>query len=58
MARWAAAALHAVGRLAAEYTLVSYTFLPPLDPGVLAAHLGRRVQRLDSESDDFSRTRG
>jgi flavin reductase (DIM6/NTAB) family NADH-FMN oxidoreductase RutF len=47
-------ALQAVGRLAAEYTLVSNIFTTPLDPAVLAGRAGQRMARLDGQADDFS----
>src|SRR5438874_316152 len=40
------AALAAVGRLAAEYTLVNNVFTTPLDDDALDAHRGRRMARL------------
>lgn len=46
-------ALTAIGRLAAEYTLVNNAFVPPLDDEV-AAQVERRVSRLDEESEDYS----
>jgi flavin reductase (DIM6/NTAB) family NADH-FMN oxidoreductase RutF len=48
------AAVPAVGRLAAEYTLVDNVFTTPLDEELLEARHGRRMQRLDSRSTDFS----
>jgi flavin reductase (DIM6/NTAB) family NADH-FMN oxidoreductase RutF len=48
------AALHTVGRVAGEYTLVTNAFMPPLDPDALAGQLGRRAQRLDMRSHDSS----
>src|SRR3954453_13312009 len=48
------AALAAVGRLAAEYTLVNNVFTTPLDEELLAARHGRRMQRLDAQPADFS----
>jgi flavin reductase (DIM6/NTAB) family NADH-FMN oxidoreductase RutF len=48
------AALPAVGRLAAEYTLVNNVFLTPLEQGVLGVHGGRRMARLDDRPTDFS----
>jgi len=47
-------ALPAVGRLAAEYTLVSNIFTTPLDPAVLAGRDGQRMARLDGQPDNFS----
>ena len=48
------AAIPAVGRLAAEYTLVDTVFTTPVDPEILAARDGRRMRRLDGHPDDFS----
>ena len=48
------AALPAVGRLAAEYTLVNNVFTTPLESDVLGAHRGRRMARLDGQAADFS----
>jgi flavin reductase (DIM6/NTAB) family NADH-FMN oxidoreductase RutF len=47
-------ALQAVGRLAAEYTLVHNAFTLPLDDGLLAAFKGRRAGRLDGHDDGYS----
>jgi flavin reductase (DIM6/NTAB) family NADH-FMN oxidoreductase RutF len=47
-------ALPVIGRLAAEYTLVSNTFTTPLDDGLTVAHTGRRMRRLDGLDDDFA----
>ncbi|MFF3564872.1 flavin reductase family protein [Streptomyces sp. NPDC002574] len=47
-------ALPAVGRLAAEYTVVENAFSTPLDGGVLDARHGRRVSRLDAKPDGWS----
>jgi flavin reductase (DIM6/NTAB) family NADH-FMN oxidoreductase RutF len=44
----------ALGRLAAEYTMVTNAFVPPLSQDVVAAHSGRRVSRLDAEAEDYS----
>jgi hypothetical protein len=48
------AALQAVGRLAAEYTLVHNAFTTPLDDQVLSSFAGRRVGRLDTHDDGYS----
>jgi flavin reductase (DIM6/NTAB) family NADH-FMN oxidoreductase RutF len=48
------AALPAVGRLAAEYTLVDNVFTTPLDQELLATRRGRRMQRLDARAADWS----
>ncbi|MEU9342520.1 flavin reductase family protein [Streptomyces sp. NPDC048278] len=48
------AALPAVGRLAAEYTLVENVFTTPLDKELLAARRGRRMRRLDDRPTDWS----
>jgi flavin reductase (DIM6/NTAB) family NADH-FMN oxidoreductase RutF len=47
-------ALQAVGRLAAEYTLVHNAFTTPLDEQVLASLHGRRAGRLDGHADGYS----
>jgi flavin reductase (DIM6/NTAB) family NADH-FMN oxidoreductase RutF len=47
-------AVPAVGRLAAEYTLVNNVFTTPLEQEVLATHRGRRMTRLDRHAVDFS----
>jgi len=47
-------AVPAVGRLAAEYTLVNTVFTTPLEQEVLAAHRERRMTRLDGREADFS----
>jgi flavin reductase (DIM6/NTAB) family NADH-FMN oxidoreductase RutF len=47
-------AVAAVGRLAAEYTVVDNAFVPPLADEVLAQFEGRRVRRLDNEADGYS----
>jgi flavin reductase (DIM6/NTAB) family NADH-FMN oxidoreductase RutF len=47
-------AIPLVGRLAAEYTLVSNLFAAPLDPSVAEAHGGRRMTRLDGRADGYS----
>lgn len=48
------AALPAVGRLAAEYTLVDNVFAMPLDEALLAVRHGRRMQRLDAKPTGWS----
>lgn len=47
-------ALNAVGRLAAEYTLVENAFITPLEGPMLTDFLGRRSVRLDGRPDDYS----
>jgi flavin reductase (DIM6/NTAB) family NADH-FMN oxidoreductase RutF len=47
-------ALAAVGRLAAEYTLVENAFSTPLRDELLATRSGRRMRRLDGQADGFS----
>lgn len=47
-------ALQAVGRLAAEYTLVHNTFTTPLAEELLAALDGQRAGRLDGKPDGYS----
>jgi flavin reductase (DIM6/NTAB) family NADH-FMN oxidoreductase RutF len=47
-------ALQAVGRLAAEYTLVQNAFTTPLDEQVLASFSGRRADRIDAHPDGYS----
>jgi flavin reductase (DIM6/NTAB) family NADH-FMN oxidoreductase RutF len=44
----------ALGRLAAEYTVVNNAFAPPLSQDVIAAYTGRRVARLDAEAEHYS----
>ncbi|MFJ1609504.1 flavin reductase family protein [Streptomyces sp. NPDC088253] len=48
------AALPAVGRLAAEYTLVENVFTTPLDKDLLEARHDQRMQRLDGRPADWS----
>jgi flavin reductase (DIM6/NTAB) family NADH-FMN oxidoreductase RutF len=48
------AALPAVGRLAAEYTLVDNVFTTPLDEELLTVRRGRRMQRLDARPTKWS----
>jgi flavin reductase (DIM6/NTAB) family NADH-FMN oxidoreductase RutF len=47
-------ALQAVGRLAAEYTLVHSVFTTPLDEELLATLHGKRAGRLDGKPDSYS----
>jgi flavin reductase (DIM6/NTAB) family NADH-FMN oxidoreductase RutF len=47
-------ALQAVGRLAAEYTLVQDVFTTPLDDELLAALHGKRPRRIDAHEDGYS----
>ena len=47
-------ALQAVGRLAAEYTLVHNAFTVPLDESLLASLHGKRAGRLDGLADGYS----
>jgi flavin reductase (DIM6/NTAB) family NADH-FMN oxidoreductase RutF len=47
-------AVPAVGRLAAEYTLVNTVFTTPLEQEALDAHRKRRMARLDGRPADFS----
>ncbi len=47
-------ALQAVGRLAAEYTLVHNAFTTPLDEELLAGFRGKRAGRLDGHADGYS----
>jgi flavin reductase (DIM6/NTAB) family NADH-FMN oxidoreductase RutF len=48
------AAIPAVGRLAAEYTLVDNVFTTPLDDTLLASRAGQRMQRLDERASGWS----
>lgn len=48
------AAIPAVGRLAAEYTLVDNVFITPLDGALRASLAGRRMHRLDERASDWS----
>ncbi|MBB4640187.1 flavin reductase family protein [Rhizorhapis suberifaciens] len=48
------AALGPVGRLAAEYTLIDNVFTTPLDPGLVEAREGHRMQRLDGRPTDWA----
>ena len=47
-------AIHSVGRLAAEYTLVENVFITPLGDEVLAAREGKRMHRIDGHEDGWS----
>ncbi|MEV6406110.1 flavin reductase family protein [Streptomyces bobili] len=47
-------AIAPIGRLAAEYTVVDNTFVPPLDGETLQRFDGRRMERLDKRSEDYS----
>ena len=48
------AAIHSVGRLAAEYTLVENIFVTPLDAEVLEGRAKTRMHRLDAHADGWS----
>lgn len=48
------AGLQAVGRLAAEYTLVQNAFTTPLDEQVLSSQQNKRLSRLDGHEDGYS----
>lgn len=48
------AALQAVGRLAAEYTVTQNAFTTPLDPRVIAKLQNQRMGRLDGLEDGYS----
>ncbi|MER6936361.1 flavin reductase family protein [Nocardioides sp. NPDC127514] len=47
-------AINPVGRLAAEYTLVNNTFVPPLAAEVIDQYSGRRMERLDQKDAHYS----
>ena len=47
-------AIHPVGRLAAEYTLVDNAFVPPLDEALMVELTGRRMKRLDGQGEYYS----
>lgn len=48
------AAIHPIGRLAAEYTLANTTFACPVSDEVLARHIGGRMQRLDGRDSNWA----
>jgi flavin reductase (DIM6/NTAB) family NADH-FMN oxidoreductase RutF len=48
------AAIHSVGRLAAEYTLVENVFVTPLDEEILRGRADQRMHRLDAHPDGWS----
>ncbi len=48
------AAIHSVGRLAAEYTLVENVFVTPLDDEIISSRAGSRMQRLDGRPEGWS----
>ncbi len=48
------AAIHSVGRLAAEYTLVENVFVTPLDDEIISGRAGSRMQRLDGRPEGWS----
>jgi flavin reductase (DIM6/NTAB) family NADH-FMN oxidoreductase RutF len=48
------AGLQAVGRLAAEYTLLSNAFVPPLSDAVTARYTGGRLERIDDQDPEYS----
>jgi hypothetical protein len=47
-------AIAPVGRLAAEYTVVNNTFVPPLEADMLAEHASKRMIRLDGKGEEYS----
>lgn len=47
-------AITPVGRLAAEYTVVNNTFVPPLEADMLAEHANKRMIRLDGKGEEYS----
>lgn len=47
-------AIHPVGRLAAEYTLVDNAFVPPLADDLVQEVTGRRMKRLDRHGETYS----
>lgn len=51
-------AIAPVGRLAAEYTLVNNTFVPPLGEDVMLEWSGQRMTRLDRENAAYSAVDG
>jgi hypothetical protein len=48
------AAIHSVGRLAAEYTLVENIFVPPLEEKIISDRANSRMQRLDGKPEGWS----
>jgi hypothetical protein len=48
------AAIHSVGRLAAEYTLVESVSVTPLDDEILRERTNTRMHRLDTHPDGWS----
>jgi len=48
------AAIHSVGRLAAEYTLVENVFVTPLDDEIISSRAGSRMRRLDGRPEGWS----
>jgi hypothetical protein len=48
------AAIHSVGRLAAEYTLVDNVFVTPLDGEIIGGRASSRMRRLDEHSEGWS----
>src|SRR5271154_5708323 len=48
------AAIHSVGRLAAEYTLVENVFVTPLDGEILSGRAHSRMRRLDGRPEGWS----
>ncbi|MGW3075778.1 MULTISPECIES: flavin reductase family protein [unclassified Kitasatospora] len=51
-------ALAPVGRLAAEYTVVDNTFVPPLTDEVVAERMARRMRRIDRHGEEYSAVDG
>lgn len=47
-------AIHPVGRLAAEYTLVDNAFVPPLADELMVELTGRRMKRFDDQGEHYS----
>lgn len=47
-------AIAPIGRLAAEYTVVNNTFVPPLEADVLAEQADKRMIRLDGQGQEYS----
>ena len=48
------AAIHSVGRLAAEYTLVENVFVTPLDSKIISGRASSRMHRLDEHPEGWS----